>query len=88
MLQEEARKLDISAREFQEVAWAGSQEAGSTASLGKPMIEHFNEMIERTSRILHIPPHEVVRGYIRQSIPIFGVGGVAAGGLARPKPER
>jgi hypothetical protein len=51
---------------------------------GKPMIQHVNDMIERTHRLTGIPREEVVRrGLIRKEIPMYTIGGGAVmGGLA------
>jgi hypothetical protein len=43
------------------------------------MITVVNEMIERVHRITGMPRSDVLRGYIRKTIPIFGLGGVAVG---------
>jgi hypothetical protein len=40
------------------------------------MISHYNEAIERTSRLTGLPPEEVVkRGLVRAEMPIYGLGG-------------
>jgi hypothetical protein len=43
----------------------------------KPMIQEYNEAIERTSRITGVPPAEVVRrGIVRAEMPLYGAAGV------------
>jgi len=54
---------------FQEVAWHGG-----SGKIGKPMIQFVNEAIERTSSVTGMKPQDVVKGMVRGSIPIFGVG--------------
>jgi hypothetical protein len=44
----------------------------------KPMIVYFNEMIERTHRMTGMARDQVLRGFIRGEIPIFGIGGILA----------
>ena len=48
------------------------------------MIQHVNDMIERTHRLTGIPREEVVRrGLIKKEIPMYTIGGGAVmGGLA------
>jgi hypothetical protein len=69
----------VSPSYYGDMIYAGARQGHRT----KPMITVFNEMIERVHRITGMPRSEVLRGYIRKTIPIFGLGGVAAGnGLA------
>jgi hypothetical protein len=58
----------------QGVMWAGIK-----GSEGMPMIRHVNEAIERTARLTGQTPDEVVRRWIREDAPLFGVGGLLAG---------
>ena len=45
------------------------------------MIQHVNDMIERTHRLTGMPREEIVRrGLIRKEIPMYGIGGAAAMG--------
>jgi len=49
-----------------------------------PMIGHVNDTIERTHRLIGMPRSEVFRrGVIRQEIPLYGVAGLSAAGLAK-----
>ena len=95
-----AAKGKVDPIEYQEIGWAGhkrdkeitelmrrgrsKEEAEAMAFQGQPMITDVNEAIERTSRLLQIPPKEVVRrGLVSGKLPIYGVGGTAAlGSLA------
>ena len=74
-----ANERGVAPSYFQEVAWAGAKDAktpGGYAS--KPMVQHVNEAIERTSRLTGIPPEEVVRrGLVRAEMPLYGIGAAA-----------
>lgn len=73
-----ARLNNVPAAEAQDVMWAGLK-----GTKGKPMIEHVNEAIERTSRITGLPPEEVLRkNLIRKMGPMYGVGAVGLGTAA------
>ncbi len=81
-----AHKNGVDPRYFQEVAWAGGKsakdiKAGKGAFAGKPMIQIFNEMVERTSRLTGKTPEEVVDGFVTGSMPMYSGGptGAAAG---------
>jgi hypothetical protein len=64
-----ARQYKVDPRQFQEVAWAGLK-----GTKGKPMIQHVNEAIERTSRITGMTPDEVVKqSLVRRTSPLYGV---------------
>lgn len=64
--------------EAQDVMWAGLK-----GTPGKPMIQHVNEAIERTSRITGLTPDEVLRNnLIRKMGPIYGIGAVGLGTAA------
>jgi hypothetical protein len=73
-----AKDKGVDPRFYQEVAWAGLK-----GSEGKPMIEHVNESIERTSRLTGASPEEVVReGLVKRLRPMYGGAGVVPFGLA------
>ena len=51
---------------------------------GQPMISDLNESIERTHRLTGMPRDEILRGYIRGKIPMYGLlGGVGLGAAAQ-----
>lgn len=66
-----AKKRGVQPANFQDVAWAGLK-----GTQGKPMIQHVNEMIERTSRVTGKTPQEVLRGLIRKDMPMYSVAPV------------
>lgn len=69
---------------FQEVAWAGTKGQG-----GKPMIQHVNEAIERTSRVTGKTPEEVLRdSIIHARSPLYGGAAVGLGGLSQYEDQR
>mgnify|MGYP003352972190 CR=1 FL=1 len=54
--------------------------AGAKGTKGKPMIQHVNEAIERTSRVTGMTPDEVVeRSLVQRTSPLYG--GAAGVGL-------
>lgn len=72
---EEAANMGLpGAANLQDVAWAGYK-----GTQGKPMIQHVNEAVERTSRVTGLAPDEVVARMIRGEIPLYGLGGAAVG---------
>ena len=75
-----AHALGVEPRDFQSVAWAGAK-----GTQGQPMIDHINQMIERTSRINGLPPSEVLKGYINKTMPMFGGAGAAVGADQLPQ---
>ena len=76
---EEAAKRGVQPANFQDVSWAGFK-----GYEGKPMITEINEMIERTSRLTGQTPEEVLRGFIRGNMPMYGLlGATTAGMVAR-----
>ena len=76
---EEAAKRGVQPANFQDVSWAGFKDYE-----GKPMITEINEMIERTSRLTGQTPEEVLRGFIRGNMPMYGLlGATTAGMVAR-----
>lgn len=80
---DEAEKIGVPAAELQDVAWAGFK-----GKPGKPMIEHYNDAIERTARITGLPREEVLRRFIRREMPMYGAGGTAVGlGLLMPNQD-
>ena len=72
----------VDPRYFQEVAWSGAKSLVAKGGKGpayvpKPLIQEYNEAIERTSRVTGVPPAEVVRrGIVRGEMPIYGAAGV------------
>lgn len=73
-----ARLNKVPSAEAQDVMWAGLK-----GTKGKPMIQHVNEAIERTSRITGLSPDEVVRrNLVRKLGPMYGVGAVGLGTAA------
>lgn len=68
----------VDPRYFQEVAWSGAKALKDPSyTAGKPMIQEYNEAIERTSRITGVSPAEVVRrGIVRAEMPLYGTAGV------------
>lgn len=53
---------------------------GKTFDYEGPMINQVNDAIERTHRLTGMPREEIVRrGIIRNEIPVYGLGGAAAG---------
>lgn len=69
VIQDLAKERGIPAGNFQDVTWAGLK--GST---GKPMMQHINEAIERTSRVTGKAPQDVVRdSLVRRTNPLYSV---------------
>jgi hypothetical protein len=69
VVQDLAKERGIPAANFQDVTWAGLK--GST---GKPMMQHVNEAIERTSRVTGKSPQDVVRdSLVRRTSPLYSV---------------
>ena len=50
--------------------------AGSRSHWVKSMIQYVNEMLERTHRVTGVPRDQVLRGFIRSNMPMFGAGGM------------
>lgn len=73
---DEAAKRGVEPANFQDVAWAGFKNYE-----GKPMISEVNEMIERTSRLTGKTPEEVLRGFIRGNMPMYGLLGATTAGM-------
>lgn len=72
VVQDLAKERGIPAANFQDVTWAGLK--GST---GKPMMQHINEAIERTSRVTGKTPEEVVRdSLVKRTSPLYSVAPV------------
>lgn len=99
MGREEAIKAGADPQRYQDVAWAGFKKMLEDAERikkgkeplgpgagyqGKPMISEINDMIERTHRLTGMPRQEIwERGWLKNEIPLYGVGGLTAmGGLA------
>jgi len=90
---EEAAKMGVTPREFQEVVWNGAKQLkeGEAYRGAKPMIEIVNEAIERTARITGMSPDDVVReGIVHSRIPIYsgGPGALIAGSAGTLAPDR
>jgi hypothetical protein len=69
VVQDLAKQRGIPAGNFQDVTWAGLK--GST---GKPMMQHVNEAIERTSRVTGKSPEDVVRdSLVKRTSPLYSV---------------
>ena len=72
----------VDPRYFQEVTWSGAKSLAAKGGKGpgyvpKPLIQEYNEAIERTSRVTGVAPAEVVRrGIVRGEMPIYGAAGV------------
>jgi hypothetical protein len=73
VLHEEAAKLGVPPAAMQDVAWFGFKGVE-----GKPMIHWVNEAIERTHRLTGMPRRKVVEGFIKKTIPMLGIAGIAA----------
>ena len=71
---EVATEMGVAPMNFQDVVWAGLK-GGS----GKPMMQHINEAIERTSRVTNQTPEDVVRNWITKDAPLFAVAGLGVG---------
>ena len=78
VLNDLAEHNGVDPRYFQEVAWSGAKAMKDPSYVaGKPMIQEYNEAIERTSRITGVPPAEVVRrGILRAEMPLYGTAGI------------
>ncbi len=80
IIREMAQARGVSPMEFQAIAWSGAK------GQAKPMMNHINEMIHRTSTVTGKTPQEVLRGFIRSDMPMYGMGGAAIGtGLLAPQ---
>ena len=66
------KKRGIKAANLQDVSWAGFK-----GSEGKPMIEWVNEMISRTSQVTGKTQKEVLEGFVKGNMPMYGAGGAA-----------
>jgi hypothetical protein len=75
VLDDVAKQYGVSPVNFQDVAWAGAK-----GTQGKPMIQHVNEAIERTSRVTGLPADQVIKGWVNRRTPMYGMGGGALGG--------
>ena len=68
------RELGVRPANVQDVAWAGAKGVA-----GKPMMQHVNEAIERTSRVTGKSPRDVLRdSIIRAKSPLYGIVGATA----------
>lgn len=77
-----AAQRGIDPRDFQEVAWAGIK-----GSEGFPMIRHVNEAIERTAQLTGQSAEEVVRRWIMEDAPLYGVVGLFGAGTIQSQRE-
>lgn len=73
VLGEEAAKLGLKPGNLQDVAWAGFK-----GEPGMPLIEHYNQAIERKHRLTGMPRRQIAEGFIRGTIPMYGVAGAIA----------
>ena len=83
MVSDIGSEMGVSPRKIQEVAWAGykgKEKGGYDQS--KPMIEIFNEALERTARVTGLSPMEVLKRFIRSDIPLYGLTGLVFAGAA------
>jgi hypothetical protein len=65
-----AGSIGVRPAKFQDVGWAGAKGVE-----GKPMIQHLNEAIERTSRVTGRSPEDVLRdSVIRATRPLYEIG--------------
>jgi hypothetical protein len=73
-----ADELGILPGNAQDVMWAGRK-----GIAGMPMIEIFNQAVERTARVTGKTPEQVVEGFVRGNAPLYGLSGAAVlGGMA------
>jgi hypothetical protein len=73
-----AAERGVQPANFQDVTWAGLK-----GTKGKPMIQHVNEAIERTSRVTGKKPEDVVRdSLVRGTHPLYGIGALGLGTAA------
>lgn len=74
ILADVAKQAGVSPMNFQDVAWRGAK--GGT---GHPMMEEVNQMLYRTGKVTGKPEDEVLRGFIRANMPMYGMGAGAIG---------
>ena len=68
------RELGVRPANVQDVTWAGAKGVA-----GKPMMQHVNEAIERTSRVTGKSPRDVLRdSIILAKSPLYGIVGATA----------
>jgi hypothetical protein len=84
VLNDLAERNGVDPRYFQEVAWSGAKAMRDPSYIAaKPMIQEYNEAIERTSRITGMAPADVVRrAIVRAEMPLYGAAGVIGAGVA------
>ena len=83
MVSDIGSEMGVSPRKVQEVAWAGykgKEKGGYDQS--KPMIQIFNEALERTARVTGLTSKEVLKRFIRSDIPLYGLTGLVFAGAA------
>jgi hypothetical protein len=79
-----ADELGVMPANAQDVMWAGQKGVE-----GKPMIQIFNEAVERTARVTGKSRPEVIADFVRARSPLYGVGGAAViGGAAAAQQDR
>jgi hypothetical protein len=78
-----ADELGVMPANAQDVMWAGAKGVE-----GKPMIQIFNEAVERTARVTGKSKPEVVRDFIRAKSPLYGLGGAAVLGGVTASQDR
>jgi hypothetical protein len=84
ILGDEAAKRGLPGSNFQDVAWLGAKRMkGDADAVSRPMMQHVNEMLERTSRVTGLPVADVLKGLIRGNMPMYGIGGITLTDLMR-----
>lgn len=71
VLNDVAKSKGVNPANFQDVAWAGAKGVG-----GKPMMQHINEAIYRTSKVTGLSQEEVLKNLIVNKSPLYGGGGI------------
>jgi hypothetical protein len=71
VLNDVAKSKGVLPANFQDVAWKGAKGVD-----GKPMMQHINEAIYRTSKVTGLPQEEVLKNWIVNKAPLYGMGTV------------
>jgi hypothetical protein len=79
MVHQLANQLSQTPANAQGVIWAGLKDAK-----GMPMMEHINQAIERTAWVTGLSREEALKQIMNRG-PVYGLGGVAAGGALMPQ---